>query len=495
MATPKEAAPQPISGSISDNVQRMKEAFAACEDFRISTWRLGAERRLEVAAVYFETLTYSNQNQNFMRDALNDLVRYDVLEQRERTSGEFAAYLDEQALPSIHFAMLRTFEQAMNDVLDGKIVVFIDRWDKALGFAAGGIETRAMQEPSSETVIAGPHIGTVEDLKKNIGLLRSRLRTPRFKLEGIAAGGHTRSDIVYGYLDGVIEPSILSAFRERVSRLRDEEVLEVSYVEEILEEAVYSPFPQFRLTERPDTAVAALLEGKLIVMVQGSGSILICPGLFTEFFQANEDYYQRTAISSGIRLLRVFACGIALTLPGIYISLSSFHPELIPTNLLLAILDSKEGIPFPTFVEALIMQFFFELLREAGLRLPKPIGSAVSIVGALVIGEAAINAGIASPIMVVVVALTGIASFAIPQYKIAIAFRILQFPLLLLAASLGMFGMMIGMLWIVLHMANLRVLGQPYFEPFAPLRPKALEDVVVRAPLSRRMRSPRGKTT
>jgi len=191
-----------------------------------------------------------------------------------------------------------------------------------------------------------------------------------------------------------------------------------------------------------------------------------------EFLQSVEDYYHRSAFTFLIRLLRITAFLIALFLPSIYIALSTFHPELIPTVLLLAITNTREGIPFPAVVEVIIMEFFFELLREAGIRLPQAVGSAVSIVGALIIGQAAIDSGIASPIMIVVVALTGIASFSIPQYNFAIALRLLKVPFILLAASLGGFGIMIGIFLMLLHLCSLRSLGQPYFDPIGPFRPK-----------------------
>lgn len=238
-------------------------------------------------------------------------------------------------------------------------------------------------------------------------------------------------------------------------------------------------------------AAAALLDGKIIVLVQGTGGIMLCPGKFTEFFQSSEDYYQRTLISTMVRWLRIIAFVIALTLPSIYIALSTFHPELIPTVLLLAILNAREGIPLPAFFEALLMEFFFELMREAGVRLPRPVGSAVSIVGALVIGEAAISAGIASPIMVIVVALTGIASFSLPQYGMAISLRILRFPLMASAALLGGFGMMICLLFILLHLCKLRSLGQPYMASLMPLRLSDLKDVLLRIPLKKLLRQPR----
>lgn len=290
-----------------------------------------------------------------------------------------------------------------------------------------------------------------------------------------------------------MNPDTLSDFKHRMAKIDKEEILEVSYLEEWIGDSRYSPFPQVRYTERPDTAITALLDGKIIAMVNGSPSILICPGNFVEFFMTSEDYYYRTIFSSLIRLIRVAAFIIALMLPSTYIALSTFHSELIPTVLLLAILNTREGIPFPAVIEALIMEFFFELLREAGIRLPRPIGSAVSIVGALVIGQAAIQSQISSPVMVIVVALTGIASFALPQYNMAIAIRILRFPLMIIAATFGGLGIMVSFILIYLHLATLTSLGQPYLSSIAPLDINRLRDAIIVLPQRVLLHSPRNR--
>nr|WP_229263569.1 spore germination protein [Cohnella cholangitidis] len=331
-------------------------------------------------------------------------------------------------------------------------------------------------------------------MQKNIGMIRMRVKNPALKFESLKAGGLSNTTISYGYLEGVVEPALLAEFKSRIDMVNPGEILDTSYIEELIEDSPYSPFPQFRYTERTDVAAAALLNGKIIVLAEGSGSILICPGLFFELLQSSEDYYQRVLVSNFIRWLRMIALLMAVSLPSLYIAISTFHTELIPTVLLLAIIDSREGIPFGAFIEAVIMVFFFELLKEAGIRLPRPVGSAVSIVGALVIGEAAINAGIASPIMVVVVALTGIASFSLPQYNLSIALRLLQFPLMALAAMLGGFGILLGYLFIWLHLVTLTSLKVPYLTPIAPWNARQFRDTLIRKRLSgliRRTKPPR----
>lgn len=472
---------QPLSINLAYNRTRLEHDFAECSDLTVLPWQYGPDLDNQAVSVYFSTLVQKKKH-NHMKTALQDLVEQTVGPGTKVTIEAIKSYFGSHIASSDSAVLVVSYDAVKEKILNGDVVILFDGWDAALAFHAISLEKRQVAEPTTEAVVQGPREGTVEDLTTNIGLVRSRIRSHQLKLAYVDTGGKMNTRIAYAYVDQVVDPNTLQAFRDRIAAL-DVEVLEASYVEQALEASILSPFPQVKYTERTDVVAANLMDGKIAVLVQGTGTVLICPGLFSEFLQSAEDYYQRTIISTLIRLMRWVAFFIALTLPSIYVALSTFHTELIPTVLLLAIIDSREGIPFPAFIEALIMEFFFELLREAGIRLPKPVGSAVSIVGALVIGEAAINAGIASPIMVVIVAITGIASFTLPQYNLASALRILRFPLMLLAAFLGGFGVMIGMLWILLHMTSLRSLGEPYMTPLAPAKLAQWRDIFIRGPL------------
>ncbi len=483
--------PTPISKDLSENQKRVEEVLSNCADLKLFPWQYGTDFTYNAFSVFFETLV-QDKKINFMKESMQDLVTHEIGPATMITLQDVINFFSRHGISTQNAVLVDSFEQAVDDILNGHLVIFFDGWEKALSYAqAKQIGMREVTEPVTESVVKGPREGTVEQLQRNIGLLRARLPNPRFKIEKFKAGGATRTEVAFGYLEGTVDMETLTEFKKRIESAKQGDILETGYIEELIEDSTYSPFPQYRSTERPDVAVSGLLEGKIIVLVQGTGTILICPGLFTEFFQASEDYYHRVVFSSFIRLIRIVGFFIALVLPSVFIALTTFHPELIPTNLLMAILDTREGLPFPAFLEALIMIFFFELLREAGIRLPRPIGSAVSIVGALIIGDAAINANIASPTIVILVALTGIASFSIPQYSVAISLRLLQLPLMVLAAVLGGFGIMIGFLLIMLHLTSLRSLGQPYFSPLTPFRPKQLLDVFIRAPLKTLWKSPR----
>lgn len=492
LSNPTTSGHDRISPKLTDNLERIKKIFTHCHDLVIHHWQYGPDLSHHAFAVYFDTLV-QNKKYNYMKEALQDLVTHRVGPGTMITPEEVISFFERNGASAQTATLMHDFQKCIEFILSGHVLLFFNRWNRALSFQAVNVETRQITESIAEPVVKGPRESTTENLQKNLGLLRSRMKSPRFKIETFSLQGETNTEVAYGYLEGSVNPDTLAEFKRRISQFHEGEILETSYIEELIEDSPYSPFPQHRYTERPDTAVASLLDGKIIVLVEGTGSILICPGLFVEFLQSSEDYYQRSIFSSLIRIMRIFAFIVALILPSVYISVSTFHPELIPTTLLLAVVNTREGIPFPTFVEAFIMEFFFELLREAGVRLPRPVGTAVSIVGALVIGEAAITAGIASPLMVIIVALTGIASFALPQYNFAITLRILRFPLMLLAALLGGFGLMIGIILLWIHLQSLQPLGQPYLTYLGPFRPKQWRDVLVRAPLKQLFRSARNR--
>lgn len=477
---------------LENNEAVLRSLFQACDDVSLLKRRYGKQLRYKALSIYCDTLV-QQQKKDILTMNLQNLGDYKDEALTDLTVDDVIFHFECQGMSTSQFEQLHTVDQVVKDVLNGHVVLLFDGWTHAISISTLSVDRRKVSEPALESVVMGPREGAVENLQTNIGLLRLRLKTPRFKLEQLTAGHEKNSEIMYGYLDGVVNAEMLAEFKRRISTIQDKEIMDTSYIEELIEDESYSPFPQHRYTERPDVATAALLGGKIIVLMDGTPMILVCPGLFIEFFQSSEDYYQRTWYSIFIRTLRICAFVIALSLSSVYIALSTFHPELIPTVLLLTVLKSREGIPFPAFVEAIIMEFLFELLREAGIRLPQPIGSAVSIVGALIVGEAAITAGIASPVMVVIVALAGIASFSLPQYNMAAAIRVIRFPLMALAAAMGGFGLMIGMLVLLLHLTKLRSLGQPYLTYIAPFRPKKMKDVFIRVPLKKLLRSTRGK--
>lgn len=378
--------------------------------------------------------------------------------------------------------VVHKISEVVEGVLKSKLAILIEGEGAALVADLKGFEKRSVEEPAAEIAVRGPRDGFTETLRVNTALVRRRIRSPKLKMESSTVGSLSQTDIVIAYVEGIVQDSVLNEVRERVQRIQIDSVLESGYIEEFIEDHPYSPFPTVQNTERPDVVCASILEGKVAIFVDNTPFVLIVPLTFWTGFQAVEDYYERFGYSTFIRFIRLVLFNMSLFFPSLFVAATTFHPQLIPTNLLISIAAAREGVPFPAVVEALLMEFMFEGLREAGIRLPKPIGSAVSIVGALVIGEAAVQAGIISAPIVIVVSTTGIASFAIPRYNFGIAYRMLRFPMLFMAGMMGLYGVAFVALMIFIHLVNLRSFGIPYLTPVAPQIPGNLKDIFWRSP-------------
>lgn len=378
-------------------------------------------------------------------------------------------------------------EAVLEAVFSGNGAVFFDDSDRATIVNVRGGTRRGVEEPASEAVIRGPREGFNENLRTNTALVRFKIKSDKLKMEQLTIGTETRTQIVLAYMDGIVDPKVVREARSRLERIRIDGILESGYIEEFIEDNPFSPFPQMQYSERPDTVAAQLLEGRFALFVDGSPFVLLAPVTLMELLQASEDFYERFMIGSMIRLLRLLFTLLALLLPAVYISILTYHQDMIPTNLLVSIAAAREAIPFPALVEALIMEVSFEALREASIRLPRTIGQAVSILGALVIGQAAVEAGIVSAPMVIIVSLTGIASFTIPRFNLAITMRMLRFPLMILAGIFGLFGIVVGLVLITTHLARLRSFGVPYLSGLAPASPQDRHDLFIRLPWWRQL--------
>jgi spore germination protein KA len=368
-------------------------------------------------------------------------------------------------------------------ILRGQTIVFVEGMDEAFIIGTTKVDKRGIDQPQTEQVIRGAREGFIEQLGTNVTLLRYRLPTTDFTIKYMEIGRLTKSRVAVCYIKGVANDALLEEVERRLNAIDIDGVLDVGYLEQFIEDNHVSPFPQIQNTERPDKAVANLLEGRVIIMVDGSPFALIAPSIFTQFYQTTEDYAERFLMVSFIRLARLLALVFSLVTPSLYVAVISFNPELIPTKFAVAVAGGRAGVPFPSMVEVLMMEVSMEVLREATLRLPQQVGGALSIVGVLVIGQAAVAAGFVSPITVVVVALTTIGSFATPAYNAALALRLQRFPLVFLAGMFGLFGVMVGLILIVNHMLSLKSFGVPYMSPIVPGNFEGMKDTVIRGPL------------
>lgn len=375
------------------------------------------------------------------------------------------------------------FDKLIESVLRGKTVVIVEGLNEAFVIGTRNIEQRAIDQPATEQVIRGPREGFIEPLATNIGLLRYRLQSKDLRIHTMEIGRRTQSKVAICYMEGLANPDLLEEVRKRLANIDIDAILDSGYLEQFIEDNHLSPFPQVQYTERPDKVAANLLEGRVAILVDGSPLALIVPTVFNQFYQTVEDYTERFVLMSAIRLARLVALVFSLVFPALYVAIISFNPELIPTEFAVAVAGGRAGVPFPAIIEVLIIEVSMEVLREATIRLPQQVGGALSIVGVLVIGQAAVAAGFSSPITIVIIALTTIGSFATPAYNAALALRILRFPLIILAGIFGLYGLMIGLILIANHLLSLKSFGVPYLSPLIPGNYQGMKDLIIRGPL------------
>lgn len=468
----------PVSDDLEQNRRALERLLGDSSDWVQRTFHAGGQR--EALLAYFDGIVEMS--------SLEEYVIKPLMNQAGPVQAPFGIDAMYQALcrtvvphSRIHFAA--NMREVIDGLLHGDAVVMLDGETTALIVSARAVPMRNVSEPETEAVVRGPREGFIENLRSNTALIRRRIRTPQLKMESVRVGRLSRTDVVICYIQGLAPDPIVREVKRRISRIDIDAVLDSATVEELVEDDPYSPFPQLISTERPDIVAANLLEGRVAILVDGSPFALIAPATLWTFLQASEDFYDRFYIGTFLRLLRLGLASVALLGPAFYVAVTTFHQEMLPSALLLTLAATREGIPFPSVVEALIMELLLEALREAGVRLPRNVGQAVSIVGALVIGQAAVQAGLVSSPMVIIVAVTGIASFTFPRFNFGIAIRLIRFPVVLLASVFGLYGIVICILAVLIHLAGLRSFGIPYLQPVAPLIPTDLADTVVRPPV------------
>jgi spore germination protein KA len=477
----EEKKPQPLVKGLDENLRTLQQVFDLCSDVTIRKFKTNTNKPIEAAVIYINEITDLKTISERVLEPL--LLKVTALPSDNNFEGKSVINIFRDRL-SIAASIRETndLSEVTRAVLDACIVLLIDGSPSALLMDAVGGEGRAIDEPDSEPNVRGPKDGFVENLTTNLMLIRRRLRTNQFKVEALEVGSLTRTKISVCYIKGIADDKLVEEVKLRIKRIRIDGILASGYIEEMIRDEPMSIFPLVQSTERPDKTAASLLEGRVAILVDNTPMTLIVPCTFVSLLHASEDYYITPTFATFIRLLRFFALNIALMLPALTVAAFAFHQELLPTALLNTVAGARQDLPFPIFLEIFAMEITFELLREAGVRLPKTIGQAISTVGGLVIGQAAVNAGFVSPLSVIVVALTAVASFTVPSYPVGTTIRILRFVLLLLAAFLGAVGIMLGLMTILFHLNRLRSFGVPYLSPISPLNPRDLKDTFIRVP-------------
>jgi spore germination protein KA len=467
---------------LSKNIQKIKEELGNSDDIIIREFRIGEEPQKKAAIIYTEGLIDAPSIQDFILDSLMFHLQ-DIQLDKKFTSCENPLQLLKDSILTVgDLKNVSDFGNLFTSLLGGKVILLLDGY--TLGFAIGmaGGKDRGVTEATTESTVRGPKEAYTESLRTNTALLRRKINTQNLWLETRKIGRVTKTNVSIAYIKGIANDKVVEEVRTRLDRIDIDSILATGYIEEMIQDETYSPFPTIFNTERPDVTAAALLEGRIAILVDGTPNALLVPALFIQFFQTPDDYYQRADITSLLRILRFIGFLIALLGPSLYIAITTFHQEILPTQLLISLASQREGVPFPAFIEALMMEVTFEILREAGVRMPRAIGQAVSIVGTLVIGTAAVDAGIVSAAMVIVVSITAISSFIVSSFNLAISVRMLRFVFMPLAASLGLFGIVVGFIALCLHLCGLRSFGVPYMSPFAPFILKDQKDALIRFP-------------
>lgn len=456
-----------VSTDLTTNISEVKNIFSETPDLTIRQLQI-KQSKTKAAIVYLSGII---DHKTLFTHVINPLL----FESNQNEEVDFEVSLG-------HIQSVTEWSEIEKSILKGECILFIDQQQKAYIFDTPNFPKRSIEESPIESSITGAHVGFTETATDNIALIRNQIHNSQLKIKEIIIGKRGKTLISILYLKDVVNPELLNELTTRIENIDVDSITNAGELAEYIEDNPYSPFPQLLLTERPDFVAQEILLGRFGVIVAGSPSVIVCPVTFDLFFKTTDDYSQRWMVASFIRFIRYVAFFFAIFLPAFYIAVISFHFEIIPIELLFSIGMSRDRIPFPPFIEAFIMEITLEMLREAGVRLPSKIGQTVGIVGGIVIGQAAVEAGIVSNIMVIVVALTAIASFIIPNYDMGSAIRIVRFPMMILASLYGFVGLIVGLMILLAHFISLESLKVPYGMSISPFRVSDWKDIIIRLP-------------
>ncbi|GGA27775.1 spore germination protein [Psychrobacillus lasiicapitis] len=374
-------------------------------------------------------------------------------------------------------------EETIASLLNGSVLIYVNGYSQVVLAPIPKRESRSLSTPENESQVIGAQVGFNESLSTNISLIRRYIISPNLCNEELKVGKRTHTSLSLLYMNGIASDQMVNTLRQRIQDVDVDSLLDSAVLLEMIDDNTLSPFPQMLLTERPDRFCDGLLNGKLGIIVEGSSLAIVCPIAFVEFFESREDQNLRWQVATFARLLRFTAIFLSVFLTPIYVGALTFHYEVIPQALLVPLSESRALVPFPPVFEALLLELIIELLREAGARLPTKIGQTIGIVGGIVIGTAAVQAGITSNILLIFVALSALASFTTPSYTMGNVIRLIRFPIILIAGFWGFYGIMLAFCFILIHLLRQSSLGAPYLSPYYPPRLKDMRDSIIKFPL------------
>ena len=473
-----------VSANLRENEKYLRSRLENCSDILIRPMRLGDKHKVDCLMIYIEVAV-----SNMMLDdsALGKMINHFW----EISPEDIQEFVRHNSLGIADVKKLENLDESIDAMLAGNAVFFIDGYDKAMKISSKGYPSTGVMEAESEKVLRGSREGFSDSVKSNSALVRKRLRDTRLKVEEYKIGvrSHTLTQVLY--MDDLVHEGLLEEVKERLEEFQIDGILDSGMLEQLTEDVWYSPFPQYQTTERPDRAVQEILNGKVVILCDNSPEALILPGNFNSFMESSEDWYHRFEMASFLRILRYLAVIMATVLPGLYLAVIRFHTQILPSALILSFAEAREGVPFSSVVELIFLELAFELIREAGVRVPGSLGNAIGIVGGLVIGQAAVEANLVSPIVVMIVALTALGSMTVPNEEFAAAFRLVKYGFLILGGYLGIYGIVLGVYLVIGHLAGLISFGIPYLVPFIKKEQKGSRgEGVLRVPLRKRVLRP-----
>lgn len=453
-----------LSTHLDTNIKNLDILFKDCVDVVKREVNISKQIPFKVLGVYIDGMINRELLDHFF---LSRIIDYKNLNgnifQDEKTPAEI---IMEHFSATFDIKEVDKMDDIVKAILSGDSAVFVDQSPKALVIATRGWPNRGVGEPATENVVRGARDGFTESVRFNTVLIRRRIRDTKLKVKSVSYGMRSRTDIAIMFMEDIARPELIEEVMRRLEKYEVDAIFDSGYIEQLIEESWKSPFPQTQVTERPDKVASSLLEGKVAIVVDNSPFVIIVPTTLNAFFQASEDYYQRWQIMSFTRILRYIVSFLSFTLPGFYIALLNFQSGMIPTPFAISIAAARAGITFPSVLEILIMELTFELFREAGIRIPGAIGHVIGLVGGIVIGQAAVEARIISPMIIIIVAFTAICTFAIPDYNLTSAFRLVRFFFIIISALFGLYGFLLAMLFVLAHLSSLESFKVPYLAPY-----------------------------
>lgn len=466
------------------NLEYIKERFKDCDDVIYRRLEIGKENKIKIAFVLIDGLASKDQISDF---AIENLITELDLINIEDYKNTFLDFVTKDGISNTEVSEEKEFENMFNLLLSGETILLMNGIDTGIIIGSRGWIMRSINESVTEAIIRGPRDGFTETLKVNTTLVRRRIKDTKFKIKMYKVGRRSQTDVAILYIDDIVDPNLLIEVKKRIKDVDIDAILDSSILEHLIEDNYLSPFPQIENTERPDSVAASLYEGRIALIVDNSPFALVIPATLGTLLNSSEDNYNRWVETSAVRIIRLLAVFLSFLAPALYIAITAYHPGIIPTRLIYYLAASRINVPFPAVVEASLMEITMELIRQSGTRISGPIGSTIGIVGGLIIGQAAVEAGIVSNLLIIVVAITTISTFAIPSYELASALRLAKFGFIVLAGLLGLYGIMIGIILMGSHLVIMTSFGVPITAPYSGLGIEEgdLKDTFVKAPIQR----------